>query len=205
MPRVLADGKLFAVIRYLKGTVLRKTSNSAVLLVGGVGFEAGCPSSTLAELAEGQEAILHTKLVVREDDLSLYGFADERSLELFELLLGVSGVGPKVALSMLSSLTPSLLARALAEGDLRLLTGAQGVGKKLAERIALDLRGKVPAHLMGEGGPLRRNRSAEEAELALVTLGFRENQVRGVVADIVQKNPEASAQEIIKLALKALR
>jgi Holliday junction DNA helicase RuvA len=205
VPRVLADAKAFAVIRYLKGTVLRKSHNSAVLLVGGVGFEAGCPASTLAELTEGQEAILHTKLVVREDELSLYGFADERSLELFELLLGVSGVGPKVALSLLSSLTPSLLARALSEGDLRLLSGAQGVGKKLAERIALELRGKVPAQLMGEGGPLRHNPSAEEAELALVTLGFRESQVRGVVADIVQKNPEASAQEIIKLALKALR
>lgn len=193
------------MIRYLKGTVVRKTQNSAVLLVGGVGFEAGCPTSTLAELTEGKEAVLHTKLVVREDDLSLFGFADERSLELFELLLGVSGVGPKVALSLLSSLTPSLLARALAEGDLRLLTGAQGVGRKLAERIALDLRGKVPAHLMGEGAPIRQHQGAEEAELALVTLGFRESQVRGVVADIVQKNPEASTQEIIKLALKALR
>ncbi|MCS7067101.1 MAG: Holliday junction branch migration protein RuvA [Meiothermus sp.] len=193
------------MVRYLKGTVLKKSQSSAVLLVGGVGLEAGCPASTLAQLSEGQEATLHTKLIVREDDLSLFGFADERSLELFELLLSVSGVGPKVALNLLSSQTPALLARALAEGDLRLLTAAQGVGKKLAERIALELRGKVPAHLMGEGGALVRTTHTQEAELALVTLGFRESQVRSVVTEIAQKNPEASTQELIKLALKALR
>jgi Holliday junction DNA helicase RuvA len=193
------------VVRYLKGTVLKKSPSSVVLLVGGVGLEASCPASTLAQLSEGQEAALHTKLVVREDDLSLFGFADERSLELFELLLSVSGVGPKVALNLLSSQTPALLARALAEGDLRLLTAAQGVGKKLAERIALELRGKVPAHLMGEGGRLVRSSQTEEAELALITLGFREGQVRSVVAEIAQKNPEAGTQELIKLALKALR
>lgn len=193
------------MVRYLKGTVLKKGPGSVVLLVGGVGLEASCPASTLAQLSEGQEAALHTKLVVREDDLSLFGFADERSLELFELLLSVSGVGPKVALNLLSSQTPALLARALAEGDLRLLTAAQGVGKKLAERIALELRGKVPAHLMGEGGHLVRSSQTEEAELALITLGFREGQVRSVVAEIAQKNPEAGTQELIKLALKALR
>ncbi len=193
------------MIRYLRGTVLKKSQSSAVLLVGGVGLEASCPASTLAQLSEGQEATLHTKLVVREDDLSLFGFADERSLELFELLLTVSGVGPRVALNLLSSQTPALLARALTEGDLRLLTAAQGVGKKLAERIALELRGKVPAHLMGEGGAIVRSTHTQEAELALVTLGFRESQVRSVVAEIAQKNPEAGTQELIKLALKALR
>jgi Holliday junction DNA helicase RuvA len=185
--------------------VLKKGLNSVVLLVGGVGLEAGCPASTLAQLAEGQEATLHTRLIVREDDLSLYGFTDERSQELFELLLSVSGVGPRVALNLLSSQTPALLARALAEGDLRLLTAAQGVGKKLAERIALELRGKVPAHLMGEGGAIVRTSHTQEAELALVTLGFRESQVRSVVAEIAQKNPQAGTQELIKLALKALR
>lgn len=193
------------MLRYLRGTVLKKGPSSAVLLVGGMGLEVNCPATTLAGLSEGQEASLHTKLVVREDDLSLYGFAEERSLELFEMLLSVSGVGPKVALNLLSSQTPTLLARALAEGDLRLLTAAQGVGKKLAERIALELRGKVPAHLMGEGGSLIRSSHTDEAELALITLGFREGQVRSVVAEIAQKNPQASTQELIKLALKALR
>ncbi|ADH63589.1 MAG: Holliday junction branch migration protein RuvA [Deinococcota bacterium] len=193
------------MVRYLKGTALRKTENSVILLVGGFGLEVFCPTTTLTHLPEEGEIALHTKLVVREDDLSLYGFADQRSLELFEMLLGVSGVGPKVGLNLLSSLSPALLARALADGDIRLLTGAQGVGRKLAERIALELRGKVPPHLMGEAGPILRRPQTEEAELALVTLGFRENQVRSAVAQIVQQNPEASTQEIIRLALKALR
>ncbi|MER3480561.1 MAG: Holliday junction branch migration protein RuvA [Meiothermus sp.] len=193
------------MVRYLKGTALRKTDSSVILLIGGLGLEVFCPTTTLTNLPEAGEVVLHTKLMVREDDLSLYGFADQRSLELFELLLGVSGVGPKVGLSLLSSLSPSLLARALSDGDIRLLTGAPGVGRKLAERIALELRGRVPAHLMGEGGPIIRRPQTEEAELALVTLGFRESQVRTTVAQIIQQHPEASTQEIIRLALKALR
>ncbi|MCS7058191.1 MAG: Holliday junction branch migration protein RuvA [Meiothermus sp.] len=193
------------MLRYLRGTVLKKGPSSAVLLVGGLGFEVACPATTLGGLKEGQEAALYTRLIVREDDLSLFGFADEESLELFELLLSVSGVGPRVALSLLSSHTPALLARALAEGDLRLLTAAPGVGKKLAERIALELKGRVPAHLLGQGGGLVRNSQTEEAELALIALGFREGQVRSVVAEVARKYPGASTQELIKLALKALR
>jgi holliday junction DNA helicase RuvA len=193
------------MIRYLKGQVLSKGTNHAVVVAGGVGFQAYCSANTLATLTPGQEAAIYNVLIVKEDGISLYGFSDERSLELFELLLSVSGVGPKVALNLLSSQTSAMLARALTEGDLRLLTAAQGVGKKLAERIALELRGKVPAHLMGEGGALVQTRTTEEAELALITLGFRETQVRTVVADIAHKNPEAGTQELIKLALKALR
>ncbi len=112
------------MVRYLKCTALRKTDSSVILLIGGLGLEVFCPTTTLTNLPEAGEVVLHTKLMVREDDLSLYGFADQRSLELFELLLGVSGVGPKVGLSLLSSLSPSLLARALSDGDIRLLTGA---------------------------------------------------------------------------------
>ncbi|RDI95529.1 Holliday junction branch migration protein RuvA [Meiothermus sp. QL-1] len=193
------------MVRYLKGTVLKKGPSSVVLLVGGVGLEVGCPAPALAGLAEGQEAAFYTRLVVREDELALYGFPDEQSLELFELLLSVSGVGPRVALSLLSAQSPALLARALAEGDLRLLTAAPGVGRKLAERMALELKGRIPPHLLGEGKGLVRTPQAEEAELALLTLGFREGQVRSVVAELARKNPGASTQELIKLALKALR
>lgn len=193
------------MIRYLKGTVLQRSNQAAVVLVGGVGLEVWCPGTTLEGLTVGQETTLHTCLVVREDSLSLYGFADQRSLELFELVLTVSGVGPRVALSLLSSQSPALLARALAEGELRLLTAAQGVGKRLAERLALELKGKVPPHLLGEDGPLVPAAFTEEAELALVALGFREAQVRSTLAGLAQKNPQAGTQELIRLALKALR
>ncbi|WP_234555012.1 Holliday junction branch migration protein RuvA [Thermus caliditerrae] len=191
------------MIRYLRGTVLRKEEDRFLLLVGGVGFLLQAPLPFLQTLREGQEAEAYTHLQVREDGLFLYGFPDEQSLALFELLLSVSGVGPKAALALLSALGPKLLARALAEGDLRLLTSASGVGKRLAERIALELKGKVPAHLVS--GEKVASQAAEEAVLALAALGFKEGQARAVVLDLLAQNPEAKAQELLKEALKRLR
>ncbi|MCH1927347.1 helix-hairpin-helix domain-containing protein, partial [Shewanella sp. C31] len=101
------------MIRSLKGTVLKKEEGGFLLLVGGVGFYLQAPSPFLQSLREGQEAEVHTHLQLREDGPALYGFPDEPSLTLFQLLLSVSGVGPKAALALLSALTPKLLARAL--------------------------------------------------------------------------------------------
>ncbi|APD09429.1 MULTISPECIES: Holliday junction branch migration protein RuvA [Thermus] len=191
------------MIRYLKGLVLKKEEGGFLLLVGGVGFFLQAPGPFLASLKEGQEVAVHTHLQLKEEGLALYAFPDEESLALFELLLSVSGVGPKVALSLLSALTPKLLARALAEGDLRLLTSASGVGRKLAERLALELKGKLPPHLLT--GEKVASEAAEEAVLALAALGFKEGQARGVVLDLLARNPKAKAQELIKEALKRLR
>jgi len=191
------------MIRYLRGLVLRKEEGGFLLLVGGVGFFLQAPGPFLASLREGQEVAVHTHLQLKEEGLSLYGFPDEESLTLFELLLSVSGVGPKVALSLLSALTPKLLARALAEGDLRLLTSASGVGRKLAERLALELKGKLPPHLLT--GEKVESQAAEEAILALVALGFKEGQARSAVLDLLAQNPKAKAQDLIKEALKRLR
>lgn len=191
------------MLRYLRGTVLKKGEGWFLLLVGGVGFQVQAPIPFLQGLEEGQEVAVHTHLQLKEEGLSLYGFPEEDSLALFELLLSVSGVGPKVALALLSALTPRLLARALAEGDLRLLTSASGVGRKLAERIALELKGKVPPHLLT--GEKAESQAAEEAVLALSALGFKEGQARAVVLDLLAKRPGAKAQELIKEALKRLR
>ncbi|MDM7324486.1 MAG: Holliday junction branch migration protein RuvA [Thermus sp.] len=191
------------MIRYLKGTVLKKEEGGFLLLVGGVGFFVQAPSPFLDSLKEGQEVAVHTHLELKEEGLFLYGFPEEESLLLFRLLLSVGGVGPKVALSLLSTLTPRLLAQALAQGDVRLLSGASGVGKRLAERMALELKGKVPPHLLT--GARIESQGAEEAILALTALGFKEGQARGVVLDLLAKHPQAQAQELIKEALKRLR
>ncbi len=191
------------MIRYLQGRVLRKGEEGFLLLVGGVGFLVQAPSPFLQALREGEEVGVHTHLQVREDGLFLYGFPEEESLALFELLLSVSGVGPKVALALLSALSPKLLARALAEGDTRLLTSASGVGRRLAERIALELKGKVPPHLLT--GEKVESEAALEAVMALAALGFKEGQARAVVLDLLRRNPKAKAQELIKEALKRLR
>ncbi|KOX89669.1 Holliday junction ATP-dependent DNA helicase RuvA [Thermus aquaticus] len=191
------------MIRYLKGVVARKEEGSFLLLVGGVGFQVQAPSPFLQGLREGEEVGVHTHLALREEGLFLFGFPEEESLKLFELLLSVSGVGPKVALALLSALPPRLLAQALAEGDLRLLTSASGVGKRLAERLVLELKGKVPKELLT--GEKVESGEAEEAILALAALGFKEGQARSVVLDLLAKNPGARAQELIKEALRRLR
>jgi Holliday junction DNA helicase RuvA len=191
------------MIRYLKGVVARKEEGGFLLLVGGVGFFLQAPGPFLQALKEGEEVGVHTHLLLKEEGLSLYGFPDEASLRLFELLLSVSGVGPKVALALLSTLSSRLLAQALAQGDLRLLTSASGVGKRLAERLALELKGKVPKDLLA--GEQVESQEAEAAIQALAALGFKEGQARSVVLDLLAKNPGAKAQELIKEALKRLR
>ena len=191
------------MIRYLRGLVLKKEAGGFVLLAGGVGFFLQAPTPFLQALEEGTAVGVHTPLLLKEEGLSLYGFPDEENLALFELLLSVSGVGPKVALALLSALPPRLLARALLEGDARLLTSASGVGRRLAERIALELKGKVPPHLLA--GEKVESEAAEEAVMALAALGFKEAQARAVVLDLLAQNPKARAQDLIKEALKRLR
>ena len=181
--------------------------DAATISVYGLGFEVFCPQSTLAKLRIGENAHLHTKLVVREDSLTLYGFHERLQLEWFDLLLSVSGVGPRVALAMLSSLPLALLGQGVAGDDAQLLTAAPGVGKKLAQRIVLELKNKLPEHLAGltQSGKALDNPAADEAAAALITLGFREGQVHAVVRKLVVKKPDAAAEELIRLALRELR
>ena len=203
------------MIAYVCGAVREVREGSAVVVAGGVGYEVQCPAATLARLVVGETAELHTRFVVREDAQLLFGFADRESLQLFDLLTGVSGVGPKLGLALLSAMPPGALAAGLLAGDARLLSSVSGVGKKTAERLVLELQGKVPAHLAagstpGEGGaPARgraaRNPAANDAAEALLQLGFREVQVRSVVAELAAEHPDASADALIRRALGRLR
>jgi len=195
------------MIRFLEGVVIESGDDRALISLHGLGFEVFCPVSTLGRLRQGETARLHTRLVVREDSLTLYGFHDPKLLEWFDLLTAVSGVGPRVALGLLSTMPLDLLGQAVSGDDAKLLTAAPGVGKKLAERIVLELKNKLPEHLAGFGGaaePLD-NPAAGEAAAALVTLGFRESQVHAVVQKLAAKKPEATAEELIRLALRELR
>lgn len=189
------------MIRHLRGRVLFKEEGGFVLEVGGVGFYLQAPEPFLREVREGEEVAVHTHLLSREEGLFLYAFPDGESHRLFGLLLSVSGVGPKVALALLSALGPRLLAQALAEGDVKLLASASGVGKRLAERIALELKGKV----LPPSAPAAQGAAVEEAVLALLALGFREGAARAAVLEALSKAPSAKAQDLIKEALKKLR
>lgn len=144
-------------------------ADSIVLEVNGVGYRVRVPAPTLDQLgAEGAAAELHTHLHVREDDLSLYGFATADELELFELLLGVSGIGPKAALNTLSVANPQTVRAAIAQNNLDVLTGIPGIGKKTAQRLVLELKGKIEAgEEIAELSPLD-----QEVTATLINLGY---------------------------------
>jgi holliday junction DNA helicase RuvA len=132
------------MIAFIEGQIVEKSATRVVLAVGGVGYEVAVPTSVVASLpAVGRTARVHIRMVVREDSMTLYGFAGTDERELFDLLTGVTGVGPKVALSFLSALAPDSIRRAVVAGDAATLTVVPGVGKKVAQRVVLDLRDKL--------------------------------------------------------------
>lgn len=198
------------MIAYLSGVVRDIRENSAVVVAGGVGYEVQCPVSTLGKLTVGEVAELNTRFVVREDAQLLFGFHDADSLRLFDLLTGVSGVGPKLALALLSAMPVSALAAGLLGGDVKLLSSVSGVGKKTAERLVLELQNKVPDHLATPAaGGARAARvvstAGRDAIDALLALGFREAQVRAAVADLLAAEPELNADALIRKGLGRLR
>lgn len=191
------------------GTVREIRAQSAVILAGALGYEVFCPASTLGRLKLNEVAELHTRLVVREDSLTLFGFADADSVTLFDLLTSVSGVGPKLGLGLLSAMPVSALAQGILSGDSKLLSSVSGVGKKTAERVILELQNKVPEHLAAGAGSQKAVRmvstAAQDAIDALLALGYRDVQVRAVVAELLASDPEQSADLLIRKSLGRLR
>lgn len=158
------------MIAHLRGQIMTRGDDLVVLEVNGVGFRVRVPTSTLETLGpEGSPAGLFTHLHVREDDLSLFGFATQDELDLFELLLTVSGIGPKAALGVLSAAAPNTVRAAIAQNNLEVLTGIPGIGKKTAQRLVLELKSKIDLKEaeIGELSPLD-----QEVIAALVNLGY---------------------------------
>lgn len=159
------------MISTLTGRIQSRTDDSLIVNVGGVGFRVRATGNTLANLgAIGSDVMLFTHLHVREDDLSLYGFATEDELHLFETLLTVSGIGPRVAMGVLSSAPADTLRVAIAQGNLEVLTALPGIGKKTAQRLVLELKGKVDVTGLGEVGEL--SPVDEDVMNALINLGY---------------------------------
>ena len=202
------------MISFLRGTVIEKTLTQVVLDVNGVGFACGISSTTAAALpapGSGEEVLVHTYLQVREDAMTLFGFATAQERSAFEHLIAVSGVGPKAALSILSVLDPSQLALALASGDYKTLTQAQGVGPKVAQRIVLELKDKMAKSM--ENGSLPKSGAAaaaspsgaatsvSDAINALVMLGYSQAEAAHSVAGL---DPALPTETLLKQALKRL-
>jgi holliday junction DNA helicase RuvA len=197
------------MIAFVEGLVVVVKDSSVVIAVGGVGLEVSCPRPSLERCKVGQPMRLETSLIVREDGWSLYGFHETDALDVFKLLIGVSGVGPRTALAALSTYNPNVLASAIIKEDDKLLASVSGVGKKTAERIILELGNKLPAHLaVGKGAPRpapSENEAFRDAVEALIALGYRDAQVRTVVANLLETGADSSAEGLIRKALSKLR
>ena len=191
----------------LKGTLIHTEPGMAAVECGGVAFRCLTSMNTLRSLPrQGEEAVLYTHLNVREDALDLFGFATVSERNCFQMLTGVSGVGPKAALAILSELTPEQVAVAVATGDSKSLTRASGVGTKLAQRIALELRDKVKNFEKSGGGvpaagQVSASSNAAAAVNALSVLGYQPADAAAVVARFDSGLP---VEELIRLSLKAM-
>ncbi len=194
------------LIARLRGTLAEKGPAGLVVECGGVGYGVTVPLSTFDRLpAVGEEVCLHIHHLTREDDAWLFGFATERERRFFRVLLGISGIGPKLALAVLSGLTARELAAAIAEGDVRRLSSISGVGKKTAERIVVELRDKVDPieALAARGGQAEEAPPAlRDTILSLIALGNRAEDARAMAQAAFEKNPKASVQDLIRLALR---
>jgi Holliday junction DNA helicase RuvA len=199
------------MISFLRGTVVELLPMRLIIEAGGVGYDVHIPLSTYDRLPQpGAEAKILTHLVVREDAHLLYGFATSEERDLFLLLVNnVSGVGPKLALAVLNGITPVIFRGVVVKGDIAALSKIKGVGKKTAERIIVELRDKVGVSAAWEAASAQQGLTPEEqhvndAVLALISLGYKQAEAHKTVKAIRDAQPQATLEELVKEALKAL-
>lgn len=186
----------------------------AVVDVGGVGYRVFVTERCAANLSVGQEVLLYTHHRVREDEWSLYGFLSPEERDWFELLMGVSGVGPKGAMQILSATEPAAFAQAIADEDVGFLCTLPGVGRKTAQRLVVELKDKI-GPLQGRIQPTAKPMASRPAEAAgsgvaadvieaLVTLGYNERQAAAVVQETLRAHPEAGVEDVLRWCLRQL-
>lgn len=196
------------MIYSLHGKLLMTDMYSVVVECGGVGFRCRATLNTIGKMpGKGEEVFLYTHLAVREDAMDLYGFATTEELECFKLITSISGVGPKVGLSILSEFSPDRLAFYISTGDAKAITAASGVGGKLAQRIVLELKDKMGADLSGVGkgaasaATPAANSNTADAVAALISIGYTAADASAAISKL---DPTLPADTLIKQALKKL-
>jgi holliday junction DNA helicase RuvA len=204
------------MIGRLQGVLLVKEDNEILLDVQGVGYEVEVPASTLVLLPEtGNNIVLYTHFVVREDAQHLYGFIDLRERSLFRLLIKVNGVGPKLALGVLSHMESSKFVSCVMNDDVNALVKLPGVGRKTAERLIIEMRDRLKAWELEYGGPVQattpaamKSDSLQEAESALISLGYKPLEASRAIVyaanSLETGNQPQSTEQLIRLALKNL-
>ena len=192
------------MIARLTGTLAETTADGAVIDVAGVGYQLLCSARTLDALGPvGGDVLVLTELQVREDAWTLFGFGSREERDTFRALTSVQGVGGRLALAILSALSPDELSRAISQGDKAMIGRANGVGPKLAARIANELQGKLGVSSIGGAAPAPRGSTAADALSALANLGFKPADASAAVnAAQDELGPEASLDALVRLALK---
>jgi Holliday junction DNA helicase RuvA len=195
------------LIAHLRGRILDKHPNRLVVDVNGVGYDVFVPLSTFYGLGDaGSEVVLRIHTHVREDALALYGFATPLEQDLFERLISIGGIGPKLALAVLSGIEPNELMRAIERGDVARLTNIPGVGKKTSERIVLELKDRLPrvvaATAAGDGTAGAASPVREDVLSALMNLGYHRPLAEKAVATAIKAIPDGGFERTLKLALR---
>jgi Holliday junction DNA helicase RuvA len=196
------------MIAFLRGRLGEKQPNRIIVDVGGVGYDVAVPLSTYYTLGEpGSDVALRVHTHVREDTLALYGFSTALELQIFERLIGISGIGPKLALAVLSGIEPPELIRAIERSDLARLTAIPGVGRKTSERIVLELKDRLPTEpaAVGPAGPAA-GAPALRGDLlsALINLGYHRPLAEKAVDSALRAAPDGDFERTLKLALREL-
>lgn len=192
------------MIAYLNGKIFSLSPTGVILDVQGVGYDVHISVPTFEKLNGKETASLFIYTSVKEDSISLYGFSEREEKNIFELLISVNGIGPKSAMTILSGIQPNDLRNAIESADISRLTAMPGVGKKTAERIVLELRGKLTDSVISPAGaaPVRGVRS--EAILALTTLGYNRSIAEKITKEIAEVSPSITIEDMIKQALRKL-
>ncbi|WP_296382962.1 Holliday junction branch migration protein RuvA [Winogradskyella sp.] len=193
------------MITHIEGKLVEKNPTDVVIDCNGVGYFINISLHTFSQIPDRENLRLYTYLQVREDSHSLYGFSSKTEREIFKLLISVSGIGANTARAMLSSLTPEQVKEGIASGDVALIQSVKGIGLKTAQRVIIDLKDKVlKVYGIDELSLIPNNTSKDEALSALDVLGFNKKQSEKVVDRILQTQPDAIVEHIIKEALKNL-
>jgi len=200
------------MIAHVKGKIIHKSPDSVIIDVAGVGYEVHIPLSTYYKLPETEEYVsLNTYTHIREDALQLYGFLTQREKEIFQLLIGVSGVGPRLARNILSGIPADDLVSALSSGDIARLKAIPGIGGKTAERLIVELRDKMTAIVRNHVGEVvasgvadKRDDISKDVLSALVNLGYKGNLAEKAIEKAKQINTDATFEILLKESLKVL-
>ena len=194
------------MITYIKGKLIEKSPTNAIIEANGIGYFLNISLNTFSKLPDSEAVLLYTHLAIREDAHTLFGFINKLEREIFKLLISVSGVGPSIARTMLSSMTSEQIQQAIATEDIPTIQSVKGIGAKTAQRVIIDLKDKIlKTYTISEDNlDTSHNTIKEEALSALEVLGYTKRQVDKLIQKIMQATPNISLESLIKQALKNL-